>query len=43
MRFYKLMYDYEKGDSSAYCDVGKIGSMNKYVTFSGEKLTNGRK
>ena len=32
------MYDYEKGDSSVYCDVGKIGSMNKYITFSGEKI-----
>lgn len=38
MRFYKLMYDYEKGDSSVYCDVGKIGSMNKYITFNGEKI-----
>lgn len=38
MCFYKLLYDYEKGDGYVYCDVGKIGSMNKYITLSGEKI-----
>lgn len=36
--FYKLLYDYEKEDSYVYCDVGKIGSMNKYITLSGGKI-----
>lgn len=38
MRYYKLIYDYEKDDNYVNCDIANIGDMNKYIAISGKKI-----
>lgn len=38
MRYYKLMYDYEKDENYVNCDMGDIGGMNEYITSKGIKI-----
>ena len=38
MRYYKLIYDYEKDDNYVNCDTAKIGNMNEYITISGKEI-----
>lgn len=38
MRYYKLIYDYEKDDNYVNCDVGHIGNMDEYITSNGKKI-----
>lgn len=38
MRYFKLIYDYEKDDSYANCDIANIGNMNEYITIIGKKI-----
>lgn len=38
MRYYKLIYDYEKDDNYVNCDSASIGSMDEYITISGKKI-----
>lgn len=35
MRYYKLMYDYEKDDGYINCDRADIGDMNEYIVSKG--------
>ena len=38
MRYYKLIYDYEKDDNYVNCDIANIDNMNEYITISGEEI-----
>lgn len=38
MRYFKLIYDYEKDDNYVNCDIANIGNMNKYITISGKEI-----
>ena len=38
MRYYKLIYDYERDDNYVYCDTASIGDMNEYITISGKEI-----
>lgn len=38
MRYFKLLYDYEKSDGWVFCDDGDIGNLNKYILSCGEKI-----
>lgn len=38
MRYYKLIYDYEKDDNYINCDIANIGNMNEYITISGKAI-----
>lgn len=38
MRYYKLIYDYEKDDNYVNCDIANIGNMNEYITISGKEI-----
>ena len=38
MRYFKLIYDYEKDDNYVNCDVGNIGNMNEYIISNGKKI-----
>lgn len=38
MRYYKLIYDYEKDDNFVNCDSAYIGTMDEYITVSGKEI-----
>ena len=38
MRYYKLLYDYERDDNYVYCNAASIGDMNEYITISGKEI-----
>lgn len=38
MRYFKLIYDYEKDDNYINCDIANIGNMNEYITISGKEI-----
>ena len=38
MRYFKLIYDYEKDDNYVNCDIANIGNMNEYITISGKEI-----
>lgn len=43
MKYYKLLYDYEKDDSYINCNVGKIGKLDRYDVSKGILITNWEK
>lgn len=38
MRYYKLIYDYEKDDNYVNCDIAHIGNMDEYIAISGKEI-----
>lgn len=38
MRYYKLIYNYEKDDNYANCDIAYIGNMDEYITTKGKEI-----
>ena len=38
MRYFKLIYDYEKDDNYVNCDIANIGNMNEYITIIGKEI-----